>query len=76
MKVIPLAELPTGARGKIVSIDAGQGLTRRLIQMGLFPGAEIEVLLNEGRGLILVRVRGLEVAISRGIAMKILVEVL
>jgi len=76
MKIVPLASLPAGARGRIVSIDAGPGLVRRLAQMGFFPGAEVEVVVNEGKGLLVVRVRGSEIAISKGIAMKILVEIL
>ncbi len=75
MKIVPLSQLPSGSKGKIVSINTGQGLARRLVQMGLVPGLEVEVVLNQGKGPILIKVRGTELAVSRGVAMKIMVEV-
>lgn len=41
--------------------------------MGIFPGSQIEVLSNS-RGHVLVRVRGAAIALSRGVASKILVK--
>ena len=75
--VIPLDRLPPGARGEIVDVAwRGHGFLHRLYQMGLTPGTVVEVVANYGRGPLIVRVRGVETAIGRGIASRILVRVL
>ncbi|OYT40426.1 MAG: iron transporter FeoA [Desulfurococcales archaeon ex4484_58] len=71
---VTLDMLPSGRRAKIVSIVGGRGLTYRLYQMGFTPGAIVEVVSNYGYGPIIVRVMGVETAIGRGVARKILVE--
>jgi len=68
-----LDNVPAGARARIKGLNAGHGLATRLMQMGLTPGAEIEVL-NNSRGPILLRVRGVTIALGRGMARKIIVE--
>ncbi len=75
-KVLPLSLLPPGSRGRIVSVDAGHGLRRRLLSMGFMPGQEIRVLQVVG-GVVLVRLgsSSTTVALCRGMAQKILVEV-
>lgn len=69
----PLTSLPKGSKAKIVGIVAGKGLTYRLMQMGLTPGTEVEVVENSS-GPLLISVRGVTVALGRGMAGKILVE--
>ena len=76
MKVTTLDSLPTGYRGKIIHVDAGPGLTSRLFQMGLVSGTEVKVIHNDGRGPVVLEVRGVEIALSRGVAKKVIVEVL
>ncbi|MET1159551.1 MAG: FeoA family protein [Thermoprotei archaeon] len=71
---VPLETLPPGARAKIIQVIGGHGIVHRLYQMGLTPGALVEVVSNYGRGPIVLRVMGVEIAIGRGIARKILVE--
>lgn len=41
--------------------------------MGFAPGSEVEVIANK-RGPVVVRVRGVTVALGRGVAAKILVR--
>ena len=41
--------------------------------MGFAPGSEVEVIAN-GRGPVVVRVRGVTVALGRGVAAKVLVR--
>jgi ferrous iron transport protein A len=73
--VVPLDTLPTGARAQIVDILAkGQGIFYRLYQMGMTPGTIIDVVANYGAGPIIIRVRGVETALGRGIARRILVR--
>jgi len=71
--LIPLSNLPPGARAVVMEIRAGRGLTRRLMEMGLLPGSEITVLSNSA-GPLLVSVRGVTLSLGRGIASKIFVQ--
>ncbi len=73
-KILPLASLPPGSRGIIVSVEAGHGLRRRLLSLGFIPGEEIKVLQIVGR-VMLVSVGSTTVALCRGMAQKIIVEV-
>ncbi|MEM0022901.1 MAG: FeoA family protein [Archaeoglobaceae archaeon] len=59
---------------KIMGIVGGKGFVRRLADMGLMPGKVVEVV-SKGPPIV-VRVMDSEIAIGRGIARKILVEVL
>ena len=72
-QVIPLAGMPRGSRCVIVGINAGRGLMSRLLQMGLTPGTEVVVVENT-QGPVLVNVRGVTIALGRGIAEKIMVK--
>jgi len=71
---VPLAYLPRGSKARVVDIvGPGRGLRERLMQMGLVPGAVVEVLENS-RGPVLVLVEGVRIAIGRGMALRVLVE--
>ncbi|NPA23866.1 MAG: ferrous iron transport protein A [Crenarchaeota archaeon] len=74
-RVAYLSQLAPGTRARIIDIQAGYGLRRRLISLGLAPGQEITVLQSVGRVLI-VSTGSTTVALCRGMAQKILVEVL
>jgi len=71
----PLTSLPKGSKARVVDILAGKGLSYRLMQMGLTPGTEVEVVENSS-GPVIISVRGVTIALGRGMASKILVEVL
>ncbi len=73
--MVPLAFLDEGARGKIVRITGGHGILARLTAMGFGPGREVKVVRNQMAGPLLVASGDVQVAIGRGMAMKILVEV-
>jgi len=64
--------VPPGKRVKVINLRGGSGMVARLMQMGIHPGAIIEIVENS-RGPILVRVRGVVIALGRGIARKIVV---
>ncbi|MEM2075558.1 MAG: FeoA family protein [Zestosphaera sp.] len=68
-----LSNVPGGCKVRIVRVNVGRGLVRRLLQMGLLPGEEVLVKHNNG-GVIILEARGTEIGISKGIAMKIEVE--
>jgi len=72
-KILILANAIPGHKYKILSINAGWGLKARLLQMGLVPGSEVIVLENNW-GRVLIEVRGSIIALSRGMARKIIVS--
>ena len=85
----PLTELKDGESGTITSINAGQGwerrhrrggrgwgLERRLADMGLTPGTRITVVKSAPlQGPLEILVRGSRLALGRGMAERIYVEV-
>ncbi len=56
-----------GCRGR-------EGVPGRVEDMGLRPGRIVEMLTNEGRGALLVKVDASRIALSRSVAMKIMVR--
>lgn len=74
--MLNLADVPRGCKAKVVTVSAPGMWSVRLLQMGITPGAEIEVIENSSRGPILIRARGSLISIGRGIARRILVELI
>ena len=71
-----LTEMGEGKRGRIAFIMAGEGATQRLADMGLTPGSDVEILrVSDYGGPISLSVRGSTLALGRGIASKVFVEV-
>ncbi len=66
---------PEGRLVRIVEIRAGGRAMMRLMELGLVPGSNIRVLKVLGSGPLLLDVKGSRIALGRGIAMKVLVEV-
>lgn len=54
----------------------GRGVIHRLAELGLSPGTEVVVVRNQMAGPMMVTVRGTQLALGRGLAMKIQVEVI
>jgi len=71
--MISLESLPPGTRARVLGVAGGYGLSRRLMEMGFTPGTIVEVV-NSGPGPLLVRVRGVVIALGRGVARKIIVQ--
>ena len=73
---VPLERLPAGSRARVVAVLAGMGATSRAYQMGIAPGAIVEVVENNLTypwTPILVRVHSMTIALGRGLASRILV---
>ena len=78
----PLGLLSRGEQGEIVEIKGqkgcshgnGKNLLCHAEDMGLRVGKMVEMLNNEGRGPLLLKVDESRIAIGRGMAMKILVK--
>jgi ferrous iron transport protein A len=71
--VLPLSMLPPGKKAVVVDIAGGEGIRRRLIEMGIARGVEILVLKNDV-GPLIVGVGEMRFALGFGMAQKILVE--
>ena len=72
--MIPLSTVAAGKQVRVVSIDAGWSLQRRLADMGLTPGLEVRVVGSQRPGSVVLDVRGSRLALGRGVSQKILVE--
>ncbi|OQY27659.1 MAG: hypothetical protein B6243_12770 [Anaerolineaceae bacterium 4572_5.2] len=57
----------------LVEITAGHGARRRLTELGLTPGVELQVIQDEG-GPLLLAVHDSRLALGRGMAHKIMVQ--
>ncbi|QAA75976.1 MAG: hypothetical protein BIP78_0208 [Candidatus Bipolaricaulis sibiricus] len=73
---LPLASLSPGQVGRLVAVHGGHGSLMRLRRLGLRPGAQVRAVAT-GRwgGPVLVEVNGCRVALGRGLARRILVQV-
>ncbi|MCX5906699.1 MAG: FeoA family protein [Deltaproteobacteria bacterium] len=70
-----LDKIPEHQNAKVINIEGGERLKKRLGQMGIHPGDVIAVLRYGAlKGPILCEIHGFQVALGRGIASKILVE--
>jgi len=67
-----LTQAAIGQPVRLVRIDGGKKLTRRLIELGLTPGVRLRVLQDSG-GPVILAVRDSRIALGRGMAEKLVV---
>lgn len=73
---ISLLDLKDNKKAKIVGVQGGLGLQRKLRVMGIREGQEIKIVTKQPfRGPLTVNVCGSQMTLGRGMAQKILVEV-
>ncbi len=70
---MPLSMVQSGESVQVAAIRAGWGLQRRLADMGLTPGVRVKVINSQGRGPVVLDIRGSRLALGHGIAHKIMV---
>jgi len=75
-RVKALGELAKDEGGVIRQLQGGRVFTSRLSALGFTIGARVRVIQNYGRGPTIVEVCDTHVALGRGEARKILVEVM
>ncbi len=65
-----------GQKAKVVEVKGGWGMRQRLCELGIFPD-QIIIIANASlwKGPVLVQTNGNEVALGRGVARKVIVEV-
>ena len=69
-----LANLPIGAHGRVIAVNGTGAVARRLMEMGVVPGAQVRVIKAAPLGdPIEVRVRGYHLALRRNEAQTITV---
>ena len=72
---IPMGELPVGSRAMVAEVRGGGRHQRRMLDMGLVPGAEVTVIRTAPLGdPVEYRVKGTAIAMRRSDANSILVE--
>ncbi len=75
-KVVPLIFLKKGEKGRLVRIDGGRVVTRRLNELGIV--GNVEILVKEEaplRGPMKIQVRNSNIILGYGEAKKIIVEI-
>jgi ferrous iron transport protein A len=85
-QMLPLGLLSAGEKAEVMEVREGHACGRnaqrhdrsdhvcRMEDMGLRTGKVIEMLSNEGRGAMLIKIDESRIAIGRGMAMKIMVR--
>ncbi len=56
---------------EILEIHCGKNLVKRLCALGLFEGAEIEIIKNDNYGPIIIQILNSKIALGRGETNKI-----
>jgi len=73
---IPMNDLPFGQRAKVLSLGTSGSMRRRLMDLGLVPGTDIERIMESPAGdPSCYRVRGAMIALRSHDAIEILVDV-
>ncbi len=69
----PLSAAPTGKRFRVAGIKGGRHLCARMAALGIYPGAEMELLCAGCGSPCLIRIRGGTLSLGAGVSEKILV---
>ncbi len=74
-RTLPLRKMQVGQRAKVVAVDAAGEMGRRIRDMGLVPGAELEVMGRAPlRDPVALRIGGFTLTLRNNEADYILVE--
>ena len=72
MASLPLSQVSPGTDVTVAELRAQGGMLQRLLALGLHPDSQVTVVCMD-RGHLIVSIAGARYALSRGMAMKILV---
>lgn len=78
MSLTTLDSVPPGQKARVAEVRGGWGVRQKLSEMGILPNETVTITtVSPWRGPVLVRVDSSsnEVALGRGIAQKVVVEV-
>jgi ferrous iron transport protein A len=65
-----------GARGRVVNVVGGKGMVMKLSAQGIMPGMIVHKTGELRGGPVLLKIGGSQVAVGRGLARRVLVEVI
>jgi len=70
-----IAQSEIGQNLKVLKIE-GRGAERRLFEMGIMPGAELQLIARHPfQGPLVIKVGNADIALGRSVANKVMVEV-
>jgi Fe2+ transport system protein FeoA len=72
--MMPLAMVAPGDEVRLIAIRGGRRMRKRLAELGLNPGLTVRVVQRDGRGPLILAVKDSRLALGRGMAHKIMVE--
>lgn len=68
-----LADIKSGTRVTVVSLNGGDGFRDKVISLGLIPGTSLRVRYYSRSGPLVVQMEGSRVALGRDLATRIMV---
>ncbi len=74
MPLMHLAMVSPGETVRLVSVEGGLGIRKRLADLGLNIGESLSVIQSDNQGPMILAVKESRLALGRGVAHKILVE--
>jgi ferrous iron transport protein A len=73
--MIPLGMLEPGAHVEVVAIRGGRRVRKRLGDLGLTPGTQLQIIQSRGRGPVLLALKDdARLALGRGMSLKVQVQ--
>ncbi len=74
---LPLSKLSVGKTGKIIRLEGGPGLQRNLRLRGIAEGNYLKVIASHPLGgPVVVEIKGRGVTIGKGMATRVIIEVI
>lgn len=73
--VLPLGFLRTGRDAVVSDLAGGRSLRQRLTDMGVVRGTRLKVVKNDMGGPLIISIGEGRLAVGRGMALRIMVEV-
>lgn len=71
MEQIFLSQFKEGEKVRIVGVNCGKEFSRRLCDLGLFEGTEVEIIKNDNFGPMIIKILNSKIALGRGETNKI-----
>lgn len=72
---LALTEAPSALPVRVVQVLGGCQRMRRLLEIGIYPGASLEVISTGRRGPIIVKLGETRLAVGRNVARAVLVDI-
>ncbi|MBM4333759.1 MAG: metal-dependent transcriptional regulator [Deltaproteobacteria bacterium] len=73
-EVLTLKDLRPGEKARVIEVRGKGNLRKRLLDMGMVPGTEVEIISASRGGPLIIRLDGMRLGIGMGMARKIFVS--